>query len=488
MRSRSLVAAVLLVGGLGLGPLAPCEAREGAPAGLGARIDRRLRAGRMAEGTYGACVVDLATGRTVYERNGDAPLVPASVAKVATAAAALDLLGPGWRYATTLSARGTLDPATGTLDGSLVLHGSGDPNLSKRGHEGETLYPLLGLARAAAAAGIRRTTGPLVLDDGPFDREVVHPGWSRSDLAAWYGAPVAGLVFNDACVTVRVRGADEEGEAARVEAPHTSGAWALVAAVVTSGARRPEVGGLFLSDPRRLRVTGELGARSEVEVDVPVPDPLAHVGGAMLEALARAGVAAPGFRAASGPDDRAPGRTVGVVEHDLAATLRVMNRRSQNLFASLVFKACGAAREGTGSWASGERAVGDVFARRGVATPGARVVDGSGLARENRLAAGPLARLLASVDGDVLRGPILRDSLAAPGDDGTLHARLGAPEARRRVRAKTGTLRGVHALAGYVDGRGVAPGFAFAVLLNRNPADGSATDLIDDVVREILDE
>jgi D-alanyl-D-alanine carboxypeptidase/D-alanyl-D-alanine-endopeptidase (penicillin-binding protein 4) len=442
----------------------------------------------MPDGTYGVCVIDLATGQPVCERGAGLPLVPASVAKVATAAAALDLLGPGWTYSTTLTAVGTLDAATGVLAGSLVLHGSGDPNLSKRGNETEALYPLSRLARAAAAAGIRRTTGPLVLDDGPFDREVVHPGWSRSDLAAWYGAPVAGLAFNDACVTVRVRGGAEEGASASVVAPHTSGGWTLVNAVLTADVRRPDVGGLFLSDPRRLRVTGEVAPRCETEFDVPVPDPIAHAGGAMVEALRREGVTVAGHRPAGGPADRVRGRPLGAVENELLPTLRTMNRRSQNLYASLVFKACGAAREGTGSWASGERAVAETFARRGVAGPPPKVIDGSGLARDNRLAAGALARLLASFDGDVLRGAMLRDSLAAPGGDGTLHARLDTAAARERVRAKTGTLRGVHALAGYVDGRGAAPGHAFAILLNRNPADGSAVDLIDDVVREILEE
>lgn len=435
MRPRRTAAVLFLCLGLALtGRAGSAYAREGARrAPLAVRIEARVAAGGLRAGSYGISVLALDPPGIVFERDALKPLVPASVAKVVTAAAALDLLGPGWTYATTLSARGTFDAATGTLHGHLVLHGTGDPNLSRRGLEPKAPHPLARLAKTAAEAGVRLVTGALVLDDGPFDREYVHPSWAPGDVASWYGAPVAGLSIDDGCALIAVKG----GSAER-----------------------------------------------------PVKDPLGSTGEAMVAALKAAGVrVAQGWRPALDARDRAPGTTVATVENDLATTLRVMNRRSQNFYASLVFKACGAAREGVGSWETGGRAVADAVSRRGVPADGVRLVDGSGLSRDNRLTAAALSRLLASLDADVLRGPLLRDSLALPGDDeGTLRRRLSDPDAKARVRAKTGTLSGVHALAGYVDGKDGARGWAFAIILNRNPGDGPATDLIDDVVREILDE
>src|SRR5262249_1637108 len=179
----------------------------------------------------------LDTGEVVAESGAATPLVPASVAKVATCAAALDVLGPGYRFETRVEVRGPFDPGTGRLDGLLGVHGWAGPGRATREHPPHPRPPLRGLAHAVAARGVRRVTGAVVLDDAPFDRVYVHPGWSRADLEHWYGAPVGGLAFNDACVTCLVHGGSEPGEAARVETPSTSGAWPLTASVSTSSGR-----------------------------------------------------------------------------------------------------------------------------------------------------------------------------------------------------------------------------------------------------------
>jgi serine-type D-Ala-D-Ala carboxypeptidase/endopeptidase (penicillin-binding protein 4) len=166
-------------------------------------------------------------------------------------------------------------------------------------------------------------------------------------------------------------------------------------------------------------------------------------------------------------------------------SLRVMNRRSQNFYASQLFKAAGARLMGIGTWASGEAAVREALLRRGLNDGDrTRIVDGSGLAKENRTTAATLALLLAQVERDLLRGPVLHDSLAAPGEEGTLDDRLVTRHTKGRLRAKTGTLSqsGVHSLAGYLEGRGDEPGLCFAVLVNKRSWKGDARALIDDLV------
>jgi D-alanyl-D-alanine carboxypeptidase len=110
-------------------------------------------------------------------------------------------------------------------------------------------------------------------------------------------------------------------------------------------------------------------------------------------------------------------------------------------------------------------------------------VDGSGLSIENRTTAATVALLLADFDRDTLRGPLMRDSLAVPGEEGTLDDRYATADLKARLRAKSGTLAksGVHALAGYLDGKDGAPGYAFAVLVHS----GEGRALIDQVVAEL---
>jgi PBP4 family serine-type D-alanyl-D-alanine carboxypeptidase len=162
-----------------------------------------------------------------------------------------------------------------------------------------------------------------------------------------------------------------------------------------------------------------------------------------------------------------------------------MNQRSQNFYASLVFKATGARLAGEGSWETGQQAVSEMLRRRRLDPDSlTRIVDGSGLSTENRTTAATLARLLHAFDRDLLRGPLLYTSLARPGEEGTLKRRFRSHGLPERLHAKTGTLgnRGVHALAGYLDGQDGEPGYTFAILVN---GVGSGRGLIDDLVVEM---
>ena len=130
----------------------------------------------------------------------------------------------------------------------------------------------------------------------------------------------------------------------------------------------------------------------------------------------------------------------------------------------------------------------EMLRRRGVPLPEAvTLVDGSGLAVENRASAGAVALTLWKLERDLLRGPLLHDSLAAPGEDGTLDDRLVTRFTKGRLRAKTGTLgqSGVHSLAGVLEPAPGRPGACFAILVNRGRWNGNARELIDDLV-EIL--
>src|SRR5262245_43422132 len=108
----------------------------------------------------GYLLIDLESGQVLAELNPDVPLIPASTAKLATAVAALDVLGPEHRFSTELLARGAL--AGGVLHGDLILHGGGDPFLD--------LADLLGLAVRLKNAGIREVEGRFLIDDTALPR------------------------------------------------------------------------------------------------------------------------------------------------------------------------------------------------------------------------------------------------------------------------------------------------------------------------------
>ena len=142
MRRVFLLLAVLALPatfGVVAGADRPAEARGGASAQvrnattpLARRITARLRKAKLPQGSYSIVVMTRGPGRLVrYTANSATALVPASAAKVLTAAAVLDVVGPSHVFRTQISARGSLS-RDGVLDGDLVLHGAGDPSISGR--------------------------------------------------------------------------------------------------------------------------------------------------------------------------------------------------------------------------------------------------------------------------------------------------------------------------------------------------------------------
>jgi D-alanyl-D-alanine carboxypeptidase/D-alanyl-D-alanine-endopeptidase (penicillin-binding protein 4) len=144
---------------------------------------------------------------------------------------------------------------------------------------------------------------------------------------------------------------------------------------------------------------------------------------------------------------------------------------SDNHYAEQLMRKVGGADGAIPADADGLKAERAVLARQGVPTPGLHIVDGSGLAHANRVAAITLARILAHYDA-APGGNVLYPLLPRGGKDGTLRMyRFDA--AAGRVRAKSGHLDDVASLAGYVDTRKHGR-VVFAFLINGSPGDPDA--------------
>jgi D-alanyl-D-alanine carboxypeptidase/D-alanyl-D-alanine-endopeptidase (penicillin-binding protein 4) len=153
----------------------------------------------------------------------------------------------------------------------------------------------------------------------------------------------------------------------------------------------------------------------------------------------------------------------------LSDVLRRIGKDSQNLFAECLLKRAGFAfarrqrqLDPRGSWTWGGSAVFDTCRRAGIDTAGLAVADGSGLSRENRCTARQLALLLQWLHGQP-HAELFQESLSVAGSDGSLRKRL--KDLRGRVYSKTGTMKGVRALAGYVYAAN-GDAYAFATIFN----------------------
>lgn len=177
--------------------------------------------------------------------------------------------------------------------------------------------------------------------------------------------------------------------------------------------------------------------------------------------LEQAGVAVDGRSAAgAAPED---GRTIAFVPSMSVAELaRFINVPSNNFASEMLFKELGARYRDSGTTAAGADVVRDTLDDFGVRP---RIVDGSGLSRRNRATPRQVVRLLERMHGQDVAASF-RASLAVTGATGTVKARMRGTPAAGRCQVKTGTLRGVSALAGYCRTAG-GRDIGFALMFNR---------------------
>jgi D-alanyl-D-alanine carboxypeptidase/D-alanyl-D-alanine-endopeptidase (penicillin-binding protein 4) len=169
-----------------VGLLAPLAAHAAAPSTAG-QLARALRTPGISASRSTAVAVDLATGETLFTRNADRALAPASSEKLAVTYGALVELGPSYRFETSVLGEGR--QVGSTWKGRLVLKGFGDPTLQTNDLER--------LARQLYQRGIRTVTGHVVGDATWFDSRWTAPGW-RSDFYDIESAPLSSLVVNRA--------------------------------------------------------------------------------------------------------------------------------------------------------------------------------------------------------------------------------------------------------------------------------------------------
>jgi D-alanyl-D-alanine carboxypeptidase/D-alanyl-D-alanine-endopeptidase (penicillin-binding protein 4) len=159
-----------------------------------------------------------------------------------------------------------------------------------------------------------------------------------------------------------------------------------------------------------------------------------------------------------------------------------VNKNSQNLFAEALCKLLGKAASGRASWEAGAEAVDAFLHQNGIHGAGVRVVDGSGLARENRVTARAITELL-SVMHEHRHAEVFRNSLAVAGRDGTIRNRLKDVEGQ--VLAKTGYIGGVRSLSGYARTK-EGKWLAFSIIYNDIPGDVKPFEALQDEACRVL--
>src|SRR6266581_257807 len=345
------------------------------------QIEAILAQPDLSRGFWGIEITSASSGKVLYSLNPDKLFTPASNTKLFTTAAALALIGPDYKFRTTVETNGSLDKY-GRLSGDLILVGRGDPTLSGRElpysmrtqRESDPVKVLEQLADELTQKGVKYIDGDVVADDSYFAFERYGEGWSQDDLVWADGAPVSALTLNDNVVFVNILPGTHPGDKAFVSVTPFADYYTIDNRLMTTPA----------ATGRKLYINREPGSThltlwGTIPVDDPganeglaIEDPAEFAASLLHHLLEVRGVAIYGkqrtrhtelanlstftstvLASSRGGDDHsltAPAGPLVLAEHQSAPLLQdiqVVNKVSQNLHAEILLRLLGR-EKGTG--------------------------------------------------------------------------------------------------------------------------------------------
>jgi D-alanyl-D-alanine carboxypeptidase/D-alanyl-D-alanine-endopeptidase (penicillin-binding protein 4) len=427
------------------------------------------------------------------------PMNPASVMKLVTTYAGLDLLGPAYSWRTPVLLKGTV--RDGTLQGDLHLRGQGDPKLVT-----EKLWLLL---RRVQALGVQRISGDIVLDRSAFDLGTPDPGAFDGEPLKPYNASADALLINYKSLVITFVPDPARGVARIAYEPMLAGVslpasvplslatpTATSATSVGSAGSCPDYRGQLKADfsnPARIVFAGTYPAACGERLwPVAYADPANFAGRAVLGMWQEMGGQLGGsVRDGAWPTDKSAGTpqeaSFELSSPPLADVIRDINKYSNNVMAQQLFLSLGLGPgPSSGTAASPEMArarLAQWWRERMGDAPLPLVDNGSGLSRQSRISASALARLLQVAYASPTM-PELMSSLPLAGVDGTLKRSQVGPQGAAHL--KTGSLRDVAAAAGYVLS-GSGQRYVLVAMIN-HPNASQARPAIDALTRWVIQD
>ncbi|WP_261502878.1 D-alanyl-D-alanine carboxypeptidase/D-alanyl-D-alanine endopeptidase [Burkholderia multivorans] len=390
-------------------PVVSAAARD---AGLPASVLVALQRAKVPASAMSVVVERVGDPQPLIAWNANRPMLPASTMKLVTTFAGLSILGPDFRWRTTAYADGPVDP-DGTLQGNLYIKGTGDPKLVPE--------ELIDLVDKIRKAGIKRVAGGLVLDKSYFAASTRDLPSFDDDVSAPYNVGPDPLLYE---------GSGSCASAAAAARPTLNADGAMLTASFAGdyplrcGARTTN---LAILDHTTFFARGFLALWQQD-------------GGTIAGPVAEGKVPS-----AARPIAVHHGPVLGSVVYDI-------NKFSNNVMARNLFLTIGAvAGKPPATPEQSSRVIRAFLQKNGIAMPDLVLDNGSGLSRDEHVSALSLAALLQAANASPVAQAFI-DSLPIAGIDGTMKNRLTNAGVLGNAHIKTGTLRDVRAIAGYVAG------------------------------------
>ncbi len=455
---------------------------------LRSQIDSVFSQPYFAHAHWGAYIKSLKTGKVWYSRNANKMFMPASNEKIPSAASALTVLGPQFKFETDLCYDGSI--AGDTLKGNLIVFGNGDPTLYSH-FQKDPRDLFRSWAVMLKGRGIKNISGNVIGDDNAFEDEALGYGWSFDGLDSWYSAEVGALQFNEDYIDLRIVPPSTVNGEVEIIPNIPTKYFNIIKNIEVTDTGRTRI---FISRPygtNDIHVNGVVRAGSRAfERSPSIHNPTLFYVTVLKETLEEEGINVNGK--AEDCDDiegwQHTAADFNILDKHLSPPMKdiikEMMKRSQNLYAETMPRILGWYKTGEGSFREGKRVVADVLKKFGIEPRTYAYMDGSGLSRYDYISPEQEVKILQAMT----KSPywdVWYDALPIAGIDGTLRNRMKGTAAEKNVHAKTGTISNVRGLSGYIT-TGGGEHLVFSFLVNGHLLTSKDTEDITDTVLEMI--
>ncbi len=400
---------------------------------------------------FGISVVDQ-EGREVYAYQPNYRLIPASTFKLITTLSIVDMRGPTFRYRTQIGYTGTI-LKDGTLEGDLMIIGSGDPSLGSP-HDGEinnfnaVLNEIVGWVKAQ---GITCIDGAVLIDDSIFDRVAIHPSWAWDDLTNYYTSGAWGFSIHENFYYLDFSRQLSSSTLTDIHAIRPVVRDLVIDNNVLTGAKGSGDNAYIYGNPyaNNRWVDGTIPPGNDLfTIKGAIPNPGLFGAYHIRRALNDASIKANDINVVQ--DQKAALQLLGIiVSEPLSDMVKYANYTSNNLFCEAFFKLIGTSDGHQGSYTSAASTLEKYLSDEGLDISGIRIEDGSGLSSRNRISPKFMTSFLR-VQHKKLGLDQLKQYIPKVGQQGSVRRFLNGYKAQKSSWLKSGSINNVQAYAGII--------------------------------------
>jgi D-alanyl-D-alanine carboxypeptidase/D-alanyl-D-alanine-endopeptidase (penicillin-binding protein 4) len=350
-------------------------------------------------------VLDVKTGETVFAANPNMGLATASTLKTITSITAFNILGKDFQYQTQFGYSGSIT-TDGTLNGDLIIKGSGDPTLGSwrysGHHENEVLSQMVA---ALQKAGIKKINGRVIGDDSIFGTQSIPDGWIWMDVGNYYGAGTSGLTWRENQFDIKLKTGPVNTPIGITRTVPNTPYLSFKSELMNAPAGIGDNAYAYLPVGTKLMYLRGTYAedKDKKSISAAIPDPPYDAAYRLTDTLRRLGIAVSNepesvltLNSKGQPMPGITGNLTTILSPTLSKIVYWLNQKSINLYAEQLLK--------TIAWKSGKQPLTangveveqDFWKARGIDPNSLNVVDGSGLSPGDRVTTMTLATVLRS--------------------------------------------------------------------------------------------